>query len=303
MNKRIKTVFTNRELARIWMSQTQEHGKNSSSSMYFRGSTIYSYGAHYPIAKIYEDQKVVLVNNHNYSPTTCGHRSDVVNAIPRTYTTKYVSDPTDLNESIDELSYELLESYYNMFTRTAASVTPHDTDRWSDEFGEQSVLLNNLCDLFKLPKYKVTFTDLQLELLDEKQELLKQRALEIYNRPENVAKRAHAKEVREPREQARKVRLDEQLEKFRQGKIDHVRNWHDYQILRIESDEVLTSGGARVPLDEAKALLKSIMAGTAKVGDKVGPYEFEDFENDVITIGCHDIKLQDAIQTLNQKGA
>ena len=46
----MKTVFDNRQLAHVWASQSQEHGRGS--SFYFNGRVIYSYRDSWPLAVI-----------------------------------------------------------------------------------------------------------------------------------------------------------------------------------------------------------------------------------------------------------
>jgi len=65
----MKTVFQNSELAHVWASQQQSHGK--ANSFYFDGATIYSYGRHFPIATIVGQD--VLFTMRTYSNTTAKH--------------------------------------------------------------------------------------------------------------------------------------------------------------------------------------------------------------------------------------
>lgn len=88
----MKTVFTNAMCAHVWAQQTQEHGRGSSGSLYFRRSTIYSYGEHWPLAQIVTAgsgktaRKAVLVKNRygrSRSITTSKHMGDVCRALSR----------------------------------------------------------------------------------------------------------------------------------------------------------------------------------------------------------------------------
>lgn len=74
----MKTKFTNSELCRVFLTQTQSHGQNANNSMYFSGNRLYSYGQHYKLAEIITSKSgevAVLINNTGYSNTTGKHIS------------------------------------------------------------------------------------------------------------------------------------------------------------------------------------------------------------------------------------
>ena len=78
----MKTVFTDKnEIAHMWAHQRQAHARDSASNFYFEGNTIYSYGSHFPIAKILEDN-TILFTVDTYSSTTVKHIGIVKRAIP-----------------------------------------------------------------------------------------------------------------------------------------------------------------------------------------------------------------------------
>ena len=74
----MKTVVTSNMVAHIWASQSQPHARNATNTFWFRGSVIYSYGSHFPIARHVNGH--VLMTTRNYSNTTSCHKSTVVNA-------------------------------------------------------------------------------------------------------------------------------------------------------------------------------------------------------------------------------
>ena len=82
--KRQKTVFLTSEVFHLWAHQTQEHATNSARNVYFNGPIIYSYGSHYPMARIVTDRGAVpfvLVSSRGYSPTTSGHTGAALAAV------------------------------------------------------------------------------------------------------------------------------------------------------------------------------------------------------------------------------
>lgn len=83
MAKRVKEVFSNsREVAHIWASGEYFTGRNSQGNIYFKNKTIYSYRDSFPLAKMMNDD-VVLLTTRTYSNTTAKHHRDVRIAIPR----------------------------------------------------------------------------------------------------------------------------------------------------------------------------------------------------------------------------
>lgn len=72
------------EVARLWISQIQDEAWSRGRRMYFHGSTIYSYGSHFPIAHIMANKKkhrCVLFTCHGYSQTTAKHKREVRNVL------------------------------------------------------------------------------------------------------------------------------------------------------------------------------------------------------------------------------
>lgn len=67
----MKKSFNTSELPHIWAAQKQSEG--NAGSFYFRDATIYSYGSHFPIATIVDND--VLFTMLSYSNTTAKHIS------------------------------------------------------------------------------------------------------------------------------------------------------------------------------------------------------------------------------------
>jgi len=77
-------TYNNKDLAQLWAQQTVKEAKGS--NFFFEGRTIYSYGYHFPIARIDPENKVVTITIATYSVSTARHKSLVRQAIPKGYT-------------------------------------------------------------------------------------------------------------------------------------------------------------------------------------------------------------------------
>lgn len=82
----MKHVFSSAyDVAHLWAHQLQSDARCSNTQLYFEGTTIYSYGSHFPVGKIVENkrgEKAYLFNPDRYSVTTSKHQEVVMGAIP-----------------------------------------------------------------------------------------------------------------------------------------------------------------------------------------------------------------------------
>lgn len=75
---RTRTVHSNRMVAHLWANQSQHEGRNGNRSFFFEGDTIFSYGGHFPVARIVKNSRgdvAALFNPGSYSQTTKCHQS------------------------------------------------------------------------------------------------------------------------------------------------------------------------------------------------------------------------------------
>lgn len=89
--QRIKTVFTDiSAIAHLWANQQQNEARTTGNNFYFNEEVIYSYGSHFPIARITENKakdkkqfdspQICFFTNRSYSVTTSKHISVVSSA-------------------------------------------------------------------------------------------------------------------------------------------------------------------------------------------------------------------------------
>jgi hypothetical protein len=141
------------------------------------------------------------------------------------------------------------------------------------------------------------------------------------NTPEQEAIRKKNREKREELAiKKAKAERDEKIEKFKRFETSYVPGLSP-QIIRVRHSDfndpvkavVETSGGASVPLDEALTLLKRIQKGEAVADvDTVGHFTYRGIEKPVtwqgepiegmgiVVIGCHRIRLEDAVKVLGE---
>ena len=95
---RTKQVFSNDELPYVWLGREQDTGKTPGGRMYFTGDTIFSYGSHFPIARIRtapNGEEVILMPTRTYSKTTAKHIWAVEYALRRQpLQVVYCNDPS-----------------------------------------------------------------------------------------------------------------------------------------------------------------------------------------------------------------
>jgi hypothetical protein len=88
------------EIAQLWVAHNEgdyRRFERSGFNMYYRDSTIYSYGPHFPIARFAtgpNGERAVLFTDHGYSISTSKHIGYVRRALGYSRTVHYVRDPS-----------------------------------------------------------------------------------------------------------------------------------------------------------------------------------------------------------------
>lgn len=91
----MRHVFLTHEIFDVWVKQTQHEGRNKQGNVFFEGDIIYSYGHHFPLARLIGN--FALYNDRRYSKTTDGHQACVRGVLEGRWMFKVVSllDPID----------------------------------------------------------------------------------------------------------------------------------------------------------------------------------------------------------------
>lgn len=309
----MKTVFSNSQVCHVWAQQKQENGRNSSSTLYFEGTEIYSYGSHFLAAK-FISKNVVLVNSRTYSPTTGQHLSDIRSALSDDIQYFRVPNPSELKctENFNYYNDSVLDYYYRELK--SIKVTSQSSIDYTVE------RLIGLCleanEFFQLAGFSLIEIDVEsISLLRSHLEFRLKRYQEL-NSPENIAKKEAKKARIAALEQAKQVEiLQENIKQFKIcGDYRGLRSLK-YALLFVNARpasegasvvhinaNIKTSKGSNVPLKAGILLLKAIENNTAVIGASIGHFtltRITEIENDkIITINCHDILLSEAKEVL-----
>lgn len=293
----MKTVFANHELAHVWASQSQSHGRNSGDTFYFDKETIYSYGSHFPIARFITPD-VVLLNSSTYSSSTSQHQSNVRGAIRHHTIFEVPLLHQGMNRRGGQSFHESNLSYLRdmIFKEKGKSLR---AIKFSSEHHGQAMSY-----LDTLRKYRKLF---QIHLTGkQKRHWLKFIKTPVYNEVEQEkieAKTTRSKElgaIRQTRWKKKNEKLlAEYLEKValwiegKEVKLPYVGGVDNFTLcyLRIKGDQVETTWGATVPIIGARKLYRAIQSGVSVVGQKIGLYTVSRITEDALIVGCHQIPL------------
>ncbi|HHL35195.1 MAG TPA: hypothetical protein ENJ30_12600 [Desulfobulbaceae bacterium] len=259
----MRNVMTNNEVFHAWANQTQASARNSSGSVFFEGGKPYSYGFHYPVAKLVGED-TALFNNTPTSVTTARQRSQEAQAASHKKIF-WVANPLASTAGEHEMN---LRDYLERVNDLVGSI-PRAR---KENKGFRIVAVNQLlqeakeyADLFNMTgRYREMFLGLEKQLSSGSVESLVAEA---------------KKAARERRRKVREKFLSETLPKFRRGEIRYITDPVNPNVaylrvtdLRVEGEKgnrvtgngVATSKGIYLELSEAKKLWKLISLTKAR---------------------------------------
>jgi hypothetical protein len=293
MEEIMRHVYPNQEIPHLWAHQSQDDARNSTGSLYFEGPTIFSYGAHFPIARHVTNvrgEKAVLFTTVNHSVTTTGHCSAVAHAIPPNVPVFHVPH---LRNSWDELPdhADNVESYVRRISELLGKAKRARVNR--DWHQREALALRE-----QLRGY-VAFFDLIAVALPDSGEL---DALEAWIREHEEEERQRREEAARIAEQVRRRDQAEQIQRFLAGDpyASYVSGMSP--MLRVVGDEVETSLGARFPRAHAIRGLAFVRAVRASGREYVsnghaihlGNYAIDRIEPDgTVHAGCHVVRWEE----------
>jgi hypothetical protein len=283
----MRHVYPNHEIPHLWAHQLQDEARNSSGTFYFSGTTIFSYGSHFPIARhITNDrgEQAILFTTARYSVTTSGHCSAVARAIPSSVPVFHVSHVQDSWGGLPN-HQDNVENYVHRISELLGKAKRARVNR--DWYQREALGLREQLRCY------VVFFDLGNVAIPESGEL---DALQSW-----IA--AHHEEERQRREKAarlaeKRARREqaERIQRFRAGDPDVTYIPGVSPMLRIVGDEVQTSLGARFPVSHAVrglAFIRQVReSGREYLRDghsiHLGHYVVDRVEPDgTVHAGCH----------------
>lgn len=305
--KRHRETWPSREIYHVWAHQRASYGRAQGVNVFFDGPVIFSYGRHFPMAKLLlkRGQPVaVLVTTQTYSTTTAGHMSDVrsaVNHLP----SFHVRDVTETDHRKNFADYrKRIEATADAVSRAKSATLHHidSLDRLIAEANDYAVYFG-LATRFGYPKGFDVGVQRERGRVEAALKAERDAGREARDRDKRAAALAEAR-AKYPAEFAEyeatlKLWLDGQGNEFPQRPRDPD---NPYQYvreparLRVRGSRIETSQGAVVSVAAAVPLLALIRAGGEGViplpeGFKIDGYSGGrlDHAAKVVTIGCHEI--------------
>lgn len=280
----MKHIVNSSQVAHLWAHKTQDSARNGSHSVFFEGSTIYSYGSHFPIARHvhYKGKDCVFFTTRDYSVTTSGHKSTVRRAIPHNIPVFNVC----LSSVIDETKHrkERQAEYENRVKSCLATLSKKRISRSLEwEFnGFQKLLTeaNSFCEFFGLKKrFNPDLTAIELKikrfeegctvchsLPDEPHDAKKHKNYENRDRIAEQ-RRERQRQAIEAKYQEWKTEQADKLERWKNGEQVYLSSFNsglsrrqrtrlgvtdaqttDFQYMRIRGENIETTLNATVPV-------------------------------------------------------
>lgn len=265
----MKNVFSNSDLAHAYANQSQQSGRNSNGSFYFNGKTIYSYGSHFPIAKIVTNEQgneVMLFTFRTYSNTTAKQIS-IVRSATRQYDKIYCYNPNESHEANFKAWLNLAEIQAEKLQKAKKP------EIYINELGYLSNQVNAYTTYFNI----------------EAPDTLKA-VLSIKDKSENLeymSKKAELLKIEKAKkEKQQKQEFKEQINKWFNGETQRLYTRYKLDFLRINDNRVETTQAVQIPVELAKRLHNKIKTNTLQVGEQLLNYRVDQVDN-IIKIGCH----------------
>lgn len=266
--------------------------KTPSRNVYFENGVLWSYGPHYPMAKKYSclqgamHREVILINSRKYSVTTEKHKYKIRSSMKPgqvRFLVPNIRDPKDpenietlLNDIADNIDLLLGRSRYASIKDVMTSINAYEL----------------YLECFKIKqKIKIPAEFLSdLALIDIEKSKKRE---EFEKTKEERQKQALLKRARLKAEQVQLWLKGENTEHV--SDMDHI---FDYSLVRVKGQNVETTRGASVPLDQARVFAEALKAGSIEIGQKIGPFEVRQINPPFIEIGCHTLNIEQALNAV-----
>jgi len=266
----MRNVLPTSELCHKWANQEQESGRTSNGTLFFNGSTIYSYGHHFAIAKHIvneQGQRAVLFTQRDYSNTTSKHKSHVWMSC-KNDNIIFCYDPAGSHD-------QNFKYWEQRAEQDGASKLPKA--RKPEKYLSILASIENKANIY------ASYFGIEIP------ETLKA-ILSIKDKSEFIAfadkKAEYLKAEQKKREAEQKRKLKEDIKKWLNLETSRLYTNYKYDFLRINDNRIETTQAVQIPLELGKRLYQSIKNQSLKVGDQVLNYSVNEIGKE-IKIGCH----------------
>lgn len=269
----MRNVLPTSELCHKWANQEQESGRNANGTIFFNGSTIYSYGHHFAIAKHIvnkQGQRAVLFTQRDYSNTTAKHKSHVYMSC-KNDNIIYCYDPSGSHDQ--NFKYWEQRAEQDGASKLAKARKP-------EKYLSILASIENKANIYAL-YFGIEIPETLKAILSIKEKT------EFLAFADKKAEYLKAEQKKKEAEQKKKFIKD--LQDWLCFETSRLYTTYKYDFLRINDNRIETTQGVQIPLELGKRLYNSIKNQSLKVGDKVLNYSVNEIGND-IKIGCHTFK-------------
>jgi glutamate synthase domain-containing protein 2 len=266
----MRNVLPTSELCHKWANQEQESGRNANSTIFFNGSTIYSYGRHFAIAKHIvnkQSERAVLFTQRTYSNTTAKHIRNVYMSCKNDKLI-YCFDPTG--------SHDENFNFWEVLAKNQGA-SKLATARKPEKYLNILSDIENKANIYAL-YFGIEIPETLKAVLSIKD---KSQYLDYQHKANELAKIEEAKRLKE-----QKAKFKEQIKKWLNLETFRLYTNYKYDFLRINENRIETTQAVQIPLELGKRLYQSIKNQSLKVGDQVLNYSVNEIGKE-IKIGCH----------------
>lgn len=304
----MKHVVNDSEVPHLWANQLQSDARNRHGNIYFEGETIYSYGRHFPIARIFKDKKgneTVFFTLDTYSNTTAKHIRSVRDACSHK-NVLYMLEPLLLGVSKTNYLHE------------------KNIQFWLDQ------IENSLNKLVKARIKEIYYSEIErarsemqkyLDFFGVKLTSAQKKIVNAINDPNVLEQRKvtakKEKEARDKRLKLAETHFWANIQAWRDGlkredypfpvthEITNLGYKLDKTFLRVNCVNIETSKGIKVPIETAKRYyafyLRIIKNGgcSGNCNYKMLNYDVSKANESELVVGCHKIDRNeiDAVAT------
>ena len=268
-----KVLENHNEVAHFWANKRQSQGK--AGNMFFMNDTIYSYGYHFPIAKHYKNN-LVLLTSKDYSVSTSKHKSITRQSIPDNL--KVITVP-----EVDISQYSLKDHETNL--KWFISTIKCDLGKANRARKYKGYHLNDANNqLRQLKKYLKIFrvkSKVSYKLRKDIDTVLNTDLSEIQQQVKEYEQKKQAEE---------KARIKAILPDWKNNEVYNL-PYNDRQYLRLINNrtEIETSLHVKISVELFKRYADKFKAGINLTGEKIAGWKVTCQNSDLITIGCHKI--------------